>query len=129
MMAERLLDKKARIDAFISSPAKRARKTAEAFAEVYDVKEKHIIIEPQLYEAAENTFYDVIENVSNKFDRIALFSHNPGITDFVNKLTEYVVDNMPTASVFAVKADIKDWSDFRNAKKELVFFDYPKKTS
>lgn len=40
MMAKRLADKKIKIDAFISSPAKRAKKTAEEFAEAYGVKEK-----------------------------------------------------------------------------------------
>ena len=58
---------------------------------------------------------------------VALFSHNPGITEFVNTLTaETKVDNMPTCSVFAVKADINSWQEFVDAKKELWFFDFPK---
>jgi phosphohistidine phosphatase len=28
--------------------------------------------------------------------------------------------------VFALKVDIKKWKDFRDAKKEFWFFDYPK---
>jgi len=45
-----------------------------------------------------------------------------------NKLVEKAqIDNMPTSSVFAVKADIKAWSEFKVAKKEFWFFDYPKK--
>ena len=37
VMAQRLLDKKIKIDAFISSPAKRAGKTARIFAKEYKV--------------------------------------------------------------------------------------------
>jgi len=43
MMADRLLDKKIKIDAFISSPAKRAITTAAYFAQAFDVNENSII--------------------------------------------------------------------------------------
>lgn len=127
IMGERLLELKAKIDGLISSPAKRARKTAEAFAKVHGFKEKHITFEPKLYEASHQAFYDVIENADKKIDRLAIFGHNPGITDFVNELTETVVDNMPTAAVFAVSAETDDWKNFREAKKKMLFFEYPKK--
>jgi len=60
---------------------------------------------------------------------IAIFSHNPGITDFANLLTDTRIDNMPTCSVFAVKADIRNWEDFEKASKQFWFFDFPKSQS
>ena len=42
VMAKRLLDKKVKIDLFISSPAKRAKKTASIFAKEYDIKKDKI---------------------------------------------------------------------------------------
>ena len=125
-MAKRLLDKKIQIDSFISSPAKRAKKTAEIFAEYFDTKKSEIILVPSLYEAGETNFYDAIANAPKKSDSIAVFSHNPGITDFANKLTATRIDNMPTCSVFAVQANIKDWSAFKEAPKDFYFFDFPK---
>lgn len=125
-MAQRLLDKKISIDAFISSPAKRAAKTAKYFAEAYGVKKDAIDFKEKLYLAQPASFYSVIESANNKHDCIALFSHNFGITDFANMLTDTRIDNMPTSSVFAVKADCKKWDDFKTAKKEFFFFDYPK---
>ena len=125
-MAKRLKEKKIRIDSFISSPAKRAKKTAEIFAETYDFKKSEIILVPSLYEAQEPDFYNAIENAPKKSDSIAIFSHNPGITDFANKLTTMRIDNMPTCSIFAVRTDIKDWSEFRQAGKEFYFFEFPK---
>jgi phosphohistidine phosphatase len=68
----------------------------------------------------------VIEEVDEDFKTIAIFSHNPGITDFVNQLTTARVDNVPTCGIFGLKADIKKWKDFEEAKKEFWFFDYPK---
>jgi phosphohistidine phosphatase len=125
-MAERIFARGIHIDAFISSPAKRAKKTAELFAEKFGVKKSDIILVPALYEASEGNFYEVISNLSSKSSCIALFSHNPGITDFVSRLTEVRVDNMPTCAVFAVKTDIDQWDEFQKANKEFFFFDFPK---
>jgi len=121
-----LNNKKIKIDAFVSSPAKRARQTCKFFTKEFDPKKKNIVREPKLYEADEQSFYEVIEGFKNKWDSVAVFSHNPGITSFANSLTADGVDDMPTCSVFAVKVDTDTWKEFRNAKKEFLFFDYPK---
>jgi len=125
-MAERLKSKKISIDAFVSSPAKRARQTCKYFTKEFDPKKKNIVQERKLYEAGEQNFYEVIGNFKNKWDSVAIFSHNPGITSFANSLTERRVDDMPTCGVFAVKINTDKWKDFRTAKKEFLFFDYPK---
>src|SRR4029078_10615591 len=125
-MAKRLNSKKIRIDAFVSSRAKRARQTCKYFTKEFDPKKKNIVREPKLYEANEQSFYEVIEGFKDKWDSVAVFSHNPGITSFANSLTADGVDDMPTCSVFAVKVDTDTWKEFRNAKKEFLFFDYPK---
>ncbi len=127
MMAERLLDRKVKIDALISSPAKRAFTTAAYFAEAFDIKENSIIKVPELYHAPAPVFFNVISKVDDAYKTIAIFSHNPGITDFVNELTVAQIDDMPTCAMFAVKANITHWKLFAEAEKEFLFFDYPKK--
>ena len=130
IMAKRLLDKKIKIDALISSPAKRAKKTAELFAEVLNKPAEEIILISALYHAASDIFYEVIATLSDDIDSAAIFSHNPGITHFVNSLgTQAQVDNMPTCAIFSIKADILTWTDFNKAGKDLLFFDYPKRIS
>jgi phosphohistidine phosphatase len=125
-MAKRVKDRQYKIDCFISSPARRARKTAKLFAEVFKYKEEKIIYKSELYHADPETFYSVIEQCGNDYNTIAIFSHNPGITYFVNELTEIKLDDMPTCAVFAVSMDGGKWKDFRKAKKQFLFFDYPK---
>lgn len=126
LMAHRLQDKNVKIDAFISSPAKRAGRTARIFAEEYDRKKDEIIFKTELYGATADIFYDVLSKTDDAFDRIAVFSHNPGLTDFANDLTETRIDNIPTCGIFAVKINSKHWADLREAKKEFWFMDYPK---
>jgi phosphohistidine phosphatase len=124
--AKRLTKKGVTIDAFISSPAKRAKKTAKYFTKEYNIDKDMIILVPELYEAHVNTFYDVVRNIDDNYQSVALFSHNPGITDFVNTLTEIKIDNMPTCGVFAVQANIDSWVDFKTSENMFWFFDYPK---
>jgi phosphohistidine phosphatase len=128
-MAKRLKDQKLKIDLFVSSPAKRAHKTAKFFAEEFGAAKDDILIVKELYEAAATTFYKVVANFKDKHNTIALFSHNPGITDFVNTLTNVQIDNMPTCAVFAVSIPGNSWSAFKEAEKNFLFFDYPKKMS
>lgn len=126
-MAKRLVEQSIPIDAFISSPAKRALTTARHFATAYGIEKEKVLQVPELYHAPMHVFYDVIAAIDNRYNSIAVFSHNGGITDFVNTLTKTKIDNMPTCAVFAVKADIDNWNEFFGAEKSFWFFDYPKK--
>src|ERR1700676_5214369 len=78
VMARRLIRTGARIDLFVSSPAKRARQTAEFFIREYGKKETAIRFVPELYHASTQTFKEVIAGLDDKADSVALFSHNPG---------------------------------------------------
>lgn len=127
-MGKRLRKRKVKIDAFISSPAKRAKKTAQYFIKEFDGKEDDIIFVSSLYDASVSDFNAAVKSIDDKYDCVAIFSHNPGITQFANELVSGAnIDNMPTCSVFAVKADTGKWKDFLKTKKEFLFFDFPKK--
>ncbi len=127
MMANRLRQRGVEIDGFISSPAKRAQKTCKLFMEVYDMMPEAIQLKSELYLPEPDVFASVIASLDDRMQHPAIFSHNPGITLFVNTLCKGVsVDNMPTCAVFAVKLKLNHWKDFRTATKEFWFMDYPK---
>jgi phosphohistidine phosphatase len=127
MMAKRLLAKNIVIDAFLTSPAKRAKKTAELIREAYGADAGKTLLQPKLYHAGVEDFFETISQLDDLFNTVAVFSHNPGITSFVNELTEEVqIDNMPTCGIFAVKIQTNKWANFSKAKKSFLFFDYPK---
>jgi len=125
-MAKRLLKKKQRIDQFVSSPAKRARRTAEYFAREYDVDENKILFVPRLYHAATLDFIETIQELNNAAEQVAIFSHNPGITEFASSLTSTRIDDMPTCAIIAFKVMADRWEDFAKAEKTFLYFDYPK---
>ena len=127
VIAKRLLDRNIVIDAFVCSPAKRAKRTAELFCETYKTNVDDIIFISALYHAPAPEFYEVIKNLDDHFNTVAIYAHNPGITYFVNDLIkDVIIDNMPTCGVFCVQVNINLWKDFTKAQKEFLFFDYPK---
>jgi phosphohistidine phosphatase len=126
-MARKLIEKNITIDAFISSPATRAKQTAELFCATYGRNVQDVIFNETLYNAKPQTIATVIKTVADEHNCIALVAHNPGVTYFATALVEGVtIDNMPTCAVFAVKINCQQWKDFLTAKKEFLFFDYPK---
>lgn len=124
-MGKRLLKKKIPIDLFVSSPALRAKTTAEIIADAYDRKKKEVLLIPSLYQAAPVQFTDAIRNLDDQYEHVALFAHNPGISIFATSLTLTQIDHMPTGSVFAVTAPVESWKDFAAASKSFLFFMKP----
>lgn len=125
-MAKRLIKKKISIDAFVTSTARRAFQTASHFIKAYDRPVEELQLQESLYHAPSSEYYAVVSALDDRYDAVAVFGHNPGITEFVNQLTDTRIDNMPTCAVFAVQVDTRHWADFEAARKKFLFFDYPK---
>ncbi len=125
-MAKRLIREKVSIDTFISSPAKRAKKTAQLFIQEFQRSKDEIIFISELYNALTPVFYKITAGLDTAYNTVAIFAHNPGITDFANSLTSFKIDDMPTCGIFAVKIHAETWIDFETAHKEFWFFNYPK---
>ena len=58
-MGKKLFKKKVLIDQFVSSPAVRAKTTAELFVAEYGRKLKEIFFVPTLYHASQENFYGI----------------------------------------------------------------------
>ncbi len=125
-MSDRLYGRGVHPDIMISSPAKRTLTTAKVFAKTFKIKMSSIVLIPDLYQAQPAEFYKVIKSIDNQYNCAVLFTHNTGLTDFANELTNVHVDNVPTCGIFAVKIDMDNWRDFAKSSKSFWFFDYPK---
>lgn len=125
-MAKRLRKRGLAVDLLVSSPAERAFRTARLFAKEFDFKKDAIQVEKTLYGALVSQFEEVVAGLKDKCDTVAVFSHNPGITEYANTLTNVHTDNIPTCGVFAVQAGVESWKEFTKAEKSFLFYDYPK---
>ena len=123
-MAERLLTRGIKFDLMVSSPAKRAKSTAKFFAEAYQFES--IQYEESIYEANTNTLLKVVNGLDDSADRVSMFGHNPGFTDFANELSDADIYNIPTAGVVSIQFPFESWKMVSKGTGTLIFFDYPK---
>jgi len=126
-MGERLKKRGAVPDCVISSPARRARKTAGHIAKAIGFPKKQIVLDEGIYMAGADTLFEMIQNFANKCKTVMIVGHNPGFTDLVNSLSDFRLDNMPTCAVAAFHFDVEEWAQVRAGSGTLEFFDYPKK--
>ncbi len=112
--------------ALLSSPATRALHTAMIFARNLNFPFSAIQINQDLYMCSERDLLQIIQGLSDVFDSVMIFSHNPTITDFVNECIAQRIDNVPTTGVVSFHFDISSWEDATFSAR-LALFDYPKK--
>ena len=126
LMGEILKNKQESPDLIISSPAKRALKTAKIIAEKLNYDIKNIEVENELYMAGKSDFLDVLTKCSSENKSIMLFSHNYGITDFANYISNSDIGNIPTCGIVKISFTFKNWEDLKNNKGKQQYFIYPK---
>jgi phosphohistidine phosphatase len=127
-MGKRLKEKEIYPDLMISSPAKRALSTGNRIAEVLKYPKENIMTPNTLYHADEETILGIIQKVNDRCDVVILIGHNPGLTDFLNALSEDEtnIDNLPTCGVVAFAFKEKSWKEIKCGAGKMLFFDYPK---
>ena len=91
----------------------------------YKKEKEDLVLKTELYMASDEAFNSVVEKLNDDFDCVAIFSHNPGITDFANSLTDARTDNIPTSGIFAVSIEAKKWNKFKEAKKKFLILRLP----
>ncbi|RZK82413.1 MAG: histidine phosphatase family protein [Pedobacter sp.] len=125
-MATRILQKGLSPQSIVSSPALRALTTARHFEQVWFPSAEVIKTHPDIYEADVTTLLNVVNSLSNDYERVALFGHNPGFTDFANYLSNANIYNVPTCGVVLLEFESDDWAEISSGTGTLIDFDYPK---
>lgn len=125
MMAKRLKAVGMVPDLIIASPARRAQDTARAMAEVWGLEQPDLSLEPSLYHASATEILSVIQQAPEFVSRLALFGHNPGFHDAVERLTGMRIEKFRTCAI----ADITfstSWRDLDWGATQLHRLDDPR---
>jgi len=125
-MAKYLADLIIDADAIISSPANRAQTTARYFQEALHIDEKNFYLEEDIYEASITDLFEVIHQVSDVYETILVFGHNPAFTYIANFFTDDFLANVPTCGIVKIETTIKHWSQMDQTTGKLTAFYYPK---
>lgn len=128
-MATRLVQKNLIPEKLISSPAVRALSTAESFAEIFHYDKKTITKIEEIYEAHTATLLEIVNGISNKYNYVALFGHNPGVTNLVVKLTDADIYDIPTCGLVLIEFPFDDWKMISSGTGQVKLYDFPKNRS
>ena len=123
LMSKYLKSNNISIDYMLSSPALRALNTCEIFSQTYQLT---IETDEKLYNPQERNFESAIYTLDDAHGSVALFSHNNGISNFANSISEDIY-HFPTCGVAGFQIECDSWSQFEGARKKLLFFYEPSK--
>ena len=125
-MAQRLVSKHIIPEQIVSSPAKRAYTTAKYFAKAFGIDKSLIETNENIYEAETKKLLSIINGLDNNKDFIALFGHNPAITNCAVSLCGAYIGNMPTCGIILIEFPFDDWSMISFGTGNKILYDFPK---
>lgn len=124
-MGKLLKEKNIKPDIILSSPAKRAKCTAEVIAKETGYKNK-IDFDDELYESTPNMIDAKIKSIDSKHHTAFLFGHNPELNMLAHKYVGFN-ENIVTCAAVEVEFDCESWEEIDSSNAKLVSFKYPKK--
>lgn len=111
-------------DLILSSPAKRARQTADLVKEIARLKVE-IQFEEKIYEASPLTLLHIVSGLEDKNETILLVGHNPGLENLIKLLTGEA-QPLPTAGLAKINLQIETWSRTAANSGQREWFVSPK---
>lgn len=115
-MLELLTDKTQK---WFSSPAVRARKTAEIAREYFSEKPDIEIIE-NLYTFS---FFDLLKEIKKLDDNlnsVIVFGHNEAFTEFANRMGDQYIENLPTSGVVCIQFQNEYWNNLEKGMTRFI---------
>lgn len=126
-MGARLKEGGAKPDMIVSSPARRAVKTAREIAKALGFPAGKIVEEMTIYEASLYDLIAVVRKIPDACGEVIIVGHNPGFSDLAGYLASDSTVYMPTCAVYCVDLDVDSWMSVTAGLGKMVSYDYPKK--
>lgn len=109
-------------DVFIASCANRALHTAMIFSYAFNYPLANLRISKSLYSFSDSYLIKTVKALDDGFDSAIIFSHDHGISDFVNKFGNDYLDHIPTSGIIGINFDINHWKNIKSGKTFLTEF-------
>ncbi|TXI07874.1 MAG: histidine phosphatase family protein [Rhizobium sp.] len=126
VMAARLRQFGAIPDLLVSSPALRAITTARIFADGLDISTESIQLQAKIYEASVGTLLQIVRELDDRYAHVALFGHNPGLSNLARKLAHCDFDELPTCGMVQISLPANHWRDVSANSGQLLYSSWPK---
>jgi phosphohistidine phosphatase len=123
-LIEFLKKNKEKADLIVSSPATRAKQTAEIIASGIKYPKENIRYELDIYAEHEERIFDILYQRSNEVSTLFLIGHNPTLTNFLNYWINPKVDMFKTSGAACLVFETDDWSEITRVACRLEYL-YP----
>ncbi|MGI9569867.1 MAG: SixA phosphatase family protein [Desulfobulbia bacterium] len=127
LMGKRMAVLEKQPDMIISSPAKRARRTARGIGATLGFRKKEIILDDELYSFSSQGLLDVIKKTPAPVEVLAVVGHNHGLTECAELLSGESLINVPTCGIVLISFDVSSWDMIFDGGGSMLLFDYPKR--
>jgi len=111
-----------RPDVFVASCANRALHTAMIFSYSFNFPLANLKISKSLYSFSDGYLIKTVKALDDSFDSAIIFSHDHGISDFVNKFGNKLFSHVPTCGVIGIKFENEHWKNIKSGKTFLTEF-------
>jgi len=104
---------------WFSSPALRAFRTAGEALKAFP-GQNEIQISEALYTFSLFDLLKEIKNLDDKIESAIIFGHNEAFTEFVNRLGDIFIDNLPTSGVAWLEFNVNQWDKINRGRTRLI---------
>ena len=125
-MGRKLLEMGIKPDLVVSSPALRAKETAEYVSEQLNYNLDAIVYDPEIYEASVRSLLAVVNHLDDQYNCVMIFGHNPSHTYLAEYLTKEAIGNIPTAGAVGINFEFDSWKLVSEGTGKMKWFEYPK---
>ena len=73
--------------------------------------------------------YVIINNIKcylEKYNSALIIAHNPGLTNFINEISNVSLDNLPTTGLVEIDFNCVMWSDISLNNSTVIDIKFPK---
>jgi len=126
-MGKRLAKREVMPDLILSSPAKRALKTAQLIAKKLDYKLQDIVVDERLYATGADELLHLIRKLGAKPKSVMLVGHNPELTELAHHLSSKIT-HLPTCAIAEFTIEAKSWTTIGKDKPASVVLYTPEKS-
>jgi len=125
-MAEWLASNIVKPDLILSSPARRARTTAEAIAVACDIPVSAIRYEDYIYYEGRTAWLEGIQHLDDSLVSVVLVGHNPTISDLGTHLLGEGSLSFPTCAICSLEFPIESWALALGRQAKMLAYQAPK---
>ena len=124
MMSSYLSTRIDMIDFLHCSSAIRTSDTSKYFIE--RINFINIEYDESLYHSSSLEIINNIKYYDEQYNSAMIIAHNPGLTNFVNEITNIMLDNLPTTGLVEINFDCAKWADISQNNSTVIDIKFPK---